>query len=341
MLADAYFRGSAGDINKAREYSDRYLADMSQSPEDRNRALLLHARILDRLNERSATRAALEQIPATSTSYGAALEFEAELLIREARAALGNSQSDSATAKAKYQQAIEKLESVQRRGDVTPALALRAMYFEGIGLLESGDLSAAEDQFERIVKQSPQSSEGVAAAFQNADVLRRQGREAEAIRMYRQVVRAIGNPAAFENEFFSLDMLRHSNAGLVRAGPAGRRFEQANELSQLLHPLFPRESELELSGELLHSAARSYLAKIETASAEQAKILEVKARRNLRQAGQAFAKLAELHVTSRAYTDDLWNAAECMSKATITSHVTKLWKSICEMSCAVVARARC
>ncbi len=326
LLASAYFEGADPDFAKAREFSERCLADTSLTPEEHIQAQLLNARILDKLDDLVGCQAALAQIPPQSPSYPAALGLQAELLMREACAAresAGGNTEARAASNAKYQQAIEKLKLIQSSGKATAELALRAMYETGICWLDSENLSAAQEQFERLLIAHSSSDEGTAAAFQIADLLRRQGRNDEAVAMYRCAVKAIGEPNAYHNDLLPLSLVRKQMLAAYEQYLSNSQFEAAVQLSRLLHPLFPPERQFELSGELFRSAAKSYLAAAATANSEQSKQLLAQARLNFRLAGLAFTKLAELHTTSRSYSDDLWNAAECFQQGHDFQHAVK------------------
>jgi tetratricopeptide (TPR) repeat protein len=326
LLASAYSQGADPDFVKAREYSERSLANRSLSSEDRNHAQLLNAEILEKLNDPAGCRAALAQIPAESESFPGAVELEAELLMREAHSALeqsGDRTDARAAANARYQQAIENLKLVESNGKATATLDLRAKYLTAICWLESENLPAAQEQFERVLLAGGAGDETVAAAFQIANLLRRQGRNDEALAMYRRVVKAIGDPLAYHNDLLSVVDVRKQMLIAYEQFLNKSQIDEALQLSQLMHPLFPSERELELSGELYRSAANSYLSKASTADPEQGKILSAKARLNFRMAGLAFSKLAELHTTARSYSDDLWNAAQCFEQGHDYQHATK------------------
>ncbi len=292
------------------------MASRSLSTEQRDAALILDGQIFAKLGDATAARTALAQIPGSSRAYATALVIEAEQMIHEARAlsqTSGSATDDRAAAKAKYQEAIEKLEAAQSRGDANSATALKAMFLIGECRMERGELQAALAQFDRVRNSNPKTAEGVAAAFQSADLLRQAGRIESANALFRQVVQEIGDPDGYRNDYLSLDGVRKQLLDAYAQYLLASQFEAAATLSRLMRPLFPRERELELTAELLRSAAKTYIAKAAAASPDQGKALLARARANLRRAGNAIIKLAELHTSSRSYTDDLWNAAECYS----------------------------
>ena len=331
LLASAYAQGADPDFAKARQFSERCLADSSLSPEDRFRAQLLNAQILAKLSDLAGCQAALAQIPPQSDSYPAAAELEAELLMREARALLeraGNKSEAGSEANAKYLQAIEKLKLVQSSGKITTAVDLRAKYLTGMCWLESENFPAAQEQFERLLVASAGADEATAAAFQTANLLCRQGRNDEALAMYRRVIKAIGDPLGYHNDLLPITEVRKQLLAAYEQLLNQSHVDDAMQLSRLLHPLFPAERELELSGELFRSAANSYLSRVGTANPESAKLFRAKARLNFRLAGLAFSKLAELHTTAQITPTIYGMPPNASSKGTITSMSPKLCKSI-------------
>ncbi len=327
LLARALASITPADLSKARQYCNRYLADGALVDEDRFAGLLLSAQIDDRLGNAAASQASLVQIPATSASSPEALLLEATLLMRAARATKTAAESTDAErdeAQAKYQQAAEKLRLAQSRGSATEALALRAMYLVGKCLLESDNDRAALEQFSRVRERSPRTVEGVAAALEEAELLRRVDRHEEAIGMYRIAVRTIGSTVNYENELLSLETIRQRMSAAFEQYLRAGQFDLALQMARSIYPVFPRERELELSAEVLRAAARAQTLKMESAPADEAKIFAASARNNLRLAAQTYSKLAELRTTSRAYPDDLWNAAECFVEGRDFQNAAKL-----------------
>jgi TolA-binding protein len=314
LLAVANSNGADPNLSIARSSNERYLAVPNLSADERAAAELVQAEILFRLGDSEGCRNALARIPNSSPSYPAALLLDATLLMQEGRALsiaiTNNGQKFAQSGKAKFEQALEKLALVQKLGATSAAAALKARYQSGICESELGQTAAALDKFAEVRRLAPQSEEAVAATLQSADLLSRQSRQADALAMYRTAARRIGDPATYRNEYVPIDAVRKRLIAAYEQCLRASQFDDAAQLSRLLQPLFPKERELELRAELLRSTAKFYLARTGI-TADQAKVLAAKARANFRQAGIAFARLAELHAASRAYTDDLWNAADC------------------------------
>ncbi|HEY2880804.1 MAG TPA: tetratricopeptide repeat protein, partial [Pirellulales bacterium] len=321
LLAQAFADGDEPDDKQALVNIKQYLADTSLDEENRSRGLLLEGQILDKLSDIAMCREALAKIPTDSATYPAALMLEAEVLMREGRALLQTAPheategeqpaSQRTEANVKYRQAIDILATIGKLNSPPENLRVRAAYLIGVCLLEAGDLQAAQQQFHQVCDQNPGSDEGIAAGFLEADVLRRLGRNDEAIARYGKMVKEIGNVDVYRNSLLPIESMRAQLLAAYEKYLRGSQIEQALSLSQVLHPLFPRERELELNGKLFQAAAKTYLEKAVGAAPDRAKLLAAKGRANFRQAGRSYAKLAELQIATRAYADDLWNAVEC------------------------------
>jgi TolA-binding protein len=314
LLASAYFHGDDPDLKKAQQQVDYYLSETTLTADRRSEGTLLDAQILDQLGDPAGCEAALAQIPPTASVYPSALMLEGTLLMRRAQSQIRDAGQDAVLRDAAvdtYRQAIETFNAVAKRGESTPALAMRAAYWAAVCQMQSGDEALAIAGFDRLIAQNLKSQEGIAAAFQVADLLRRNGKDEEALGRYRQAIQAIGDAQTYRNELLPIEIVRKQLLAAYEQYLRSARIETAMTLSRLLHPLFPGEREFELKAELLRATAKTYFAKADAATPEQAAILRAKGRLNLRQAGVAFNKLAELHVAGRTYTDDLWNASEC------------------------------
>ncbi len=114
----------------------------------------------------------------------------------------------------KYQEAIDTLRQAQNRGSSAERIVPQSMYLIGQCFLAMEDWRAALDQFRRTRQGYPESIEGVAAAFHEADLLRRLNDD-HAVAAYRRAVSAVGDPAEFRNPLLSLESIRQRRAGSV------------------------------------------------------------------------------------------------------------------------------
>ncbi|HEX3998337.1 MAG TPA: tetratricopeptide repeat protein [Pirellulales bacterium] len=317
LAAVAYQNGSPSVLKKAMAQIDQYLADKGLSPAERDQGLLAKGQILFKSGRKEACLALLEKIPPDSASFTDAIVLRGQLLkqaAEKAKAALpAGATADARRAVEKqFRDAIATLRKAQNRGSSAERVVPQSMYLIGECFLSMNDNHAALDQFRRIRKGYPDSIEGVASAFQEADLLRRFDQDTDATAAYRRAVEAVGDPAEYHNSILSLDDLRVRLAEAYQAYLKSGKYQQAIDLASTTFPLFPRERQVELIAQA-HEAWASLLGdQAEHAAGVEGREIARHARAELRQAGGAYAQLAELQLATRTYTEDVWNSAECL-----------------------------
>ncbi len=212
----------------------------------------------------------------------------------------------------RFNQAIARLRQAQNRGGSAERVVPQSMYLIGECFLKMNNSRAALEQFQRLRKGFPDSVEGIAAAFQEADLLRRFDQDADAALAYHRAVEAVGDPAEYRNSILSLEDLRMRLAAAYDAYTKANKFQQAIILAKTTYPLFSREQQAELIAESHKAWADSLADQVEHAAGADGVEIARQSRSELRDAGAAYAQLAELQMATRAYTEDVWNSAECL-----------------------------
>ena len=183
------------------------------------------------------------------------------------------------------------------------------MYLIGVCLLETGDQPAALGQFARTAKLFNDTAEGLAAGFQEAELLRQLKRDAEALAAYRRVFGAISDPSRFHNPWISLDQLRLRILAAYRAYIGKQKLEMALQLSRQFYPLLPQTQALELTAEVHTRWGQTLSEQAEQAAPGRADWLRHLGRAQERLAGGVYWRLARLEVADRQYPDRLWHSA--------------------------------
>ena len=159
------------------------------------------------------------------------------------------------------------------------------MYLIGECFLARDDVRAALDQFHRVHQGYPESFEGEAAAFQEAELLRRLSQDEASIAAYRQAVAAVGDPAEFHNPLLALsDIVQRLETAYETYTKAGR-FAQAIELAGVLHPVFPRARQSELTAQAEQSWAVTLAEQANRAPGSEGRKLARQSRRQLARPG--------------------------------------------------------
>jgi tetratricopeptide (TPR) repeat protein len=225
--------------------------------------------------------------------------------------------NDTAETKAKegerkqlYQVALDTLRTVTARERAALPWQRLSMYFIGAGLAETGDLEGAIRQFTRLRNQFSSSYEALVAGLDQAEILRQQGKDDEAIGLMATVFREL--PPSLEIDHPHLPDLAPQEK--VRKSydqyMAKQDYISAVKLLNAGQPSLGDETTWELKATVYQQWGRSLLAQADKASVEDAEKLALDGRRRMRQAGGAFKELAVLQFSNRKYPDDIWNSAE-------------------------------
>ncbi len=245
--------GAHPDLKLALNHNERYLANPQLAPRDRFEGLLNKGQILFQDGRIDECLRILADIPPTAPSFADAIVIRGQLLMRAAEKLKGDDDHGTSTAESrhavqqKYTEAIDTLRQAQNRGSSAERVMPQSMYLIGKCFLAMDDTRAALDQFRRTQQGYPDSIEGIAAAFQAADLLRRMDQDDEAIAAYRKAVAAVGDPAEFRNPLLPLDEIRRQLSEAYQAFSKAGRFEKAVKLADVLTPVFSREEQLELA----------------------------------------------------------------------------------------------
>ena len=315
LLARAYLSGARPDLTRALEHNDRYLANEQLSRREQFEGLLNKGQILFKDGRIDECVKTLSAIPPDVPSFADAIVLRGQLLMRAAeklKAEAGGATTTDARrpVQQKYNEAIDTLRQAQNRGKSAESVVPQSMYLIGECFLAMNDPHAALEQFRRTRQGYPESIEGIAAAFQEADLLRRLDRDDEAIAAYRRAAAAVGDPAEFRNPLLSLENARQRLSEAYQTYVKAGRFEKALQLTAALFPLFPRERQIEMAAEANQAWAAVLEEESERSSSADRREAARQARAQRRQAGDAFNQLAELRLASRTYPEDVWNSAE-------------------------------
>jgi len=314
LLAGAYLNDANPKYPEALEYNALYLADRMLPADERHQGLLQRARILLELGETAECLSTLDQIPEEAKNRADAMVMRARVLMHEAglfEKAAGETAESQVEAAEKYHEAIRILRLAQGRATLATQANQQAMYLIGVCLAATGDCRAALAQFGRTCRMYADSPEAMAADFQVAELSRRLGRDGEALAAYRRVLKAVKEAKDYHNPWIALDDLRKRMLDAYRHYAEAENYEICLQLTWLFHPMLSRARSLELMAETCRAWGRSLLARAEHLPPSKAEPLARQGRQHLRRAGQAYARLAELQITTREYPDKLWASADC------------------------------
>ena len=310
LLAGAYLDQPQPQWAEALAHSTQYLANESLSEAERQAALLERGKIEFGLADYAKCRETLDLIPADSPLANDVAVMRALLAIEEARTLAEGHTPPSAAALEKYRAALAILPAASKVTGASPATMAAIEYLRGICQLEMGDEAGALEQLERTHAHYRDTDAGFAAGYAAGERLRRLGRTVEAMQWYRGALGAVDSEATFKNRWVTLDSLRSSSLDAYQEFLRRQQFEAAVELAGLLRPVFSPARSVQLQAQARAQWGRNLLTQAAGATPDKAGPLTADGRRQLREAGRLYHRLADLRTASREYPDDLYDAAE-------------------------------
>ncbi|HUG90980.1 MAG TPA: tetratricopeptide repeat protein [Planctomycetaceae bacterium] len=221
-------------------------------------------------------------------------------------------------------QALKRLEPVSRRPGLEQSFASRASYLmgraeEALGRLEgeagqaaaaASHFDAAVNHYERTAKRYGLFDEGLAAQLRGAELLRRAGRNEEALSGYRLALEHIQPGTAFRNRWLSLSEFRQAVQSAWSEWLDAGNYPAAIALAERMAPLFDS-----LKARELQALANQRWAEQLEREAQQSPRFErpskiAQVRQRWQESGRAWADLAEELKTTSRYTDALWTSAD-------------------------------
>lgn len=313
LLAQACFREATPRLNEALKYNQQYLADQKLKSGERGTALLERAQIQFLLGEFENASQTLDDIPHAKGLESGLAVMRARLLIQKgdvARAARGSSEDKATDPATYYEEAAQLLKPVQKRVGAADSAVREAQLLLGHCLFNLGDARAAETQFSRTRRLNMGTVEAIAAAIEEADLQRLDKRAETALAGYLQILHEFGQPEDYRNPWLPLDRLRGRFEAAIEGLRDAHEFDSAAELIEALPPLFSLARTIELRGEVEQAWGKYLAKKAEQAPVAEGPKLAETARTKHREAGVAFAKLAEIRKAERDYPDDVWRSAQ-------------------------------
>lgn len=315
-LSEAWSVDPRPDYGKARQVLNEYLAEESLTDTERQWGYIELARQQLGQGDLAACRKTLSGFEARQEIVPASKVLLGRAALNEARALPGTVTSESPPddPKAKlYQQALDTLRQVG--GQDASAMPWRrlSLYFAGVCLAELGKTEDAITQFSRLRRQFSSSYEALFAGLEEAELLRAQGRNEEAIGLMASVFKQLPPSDEIDHphlpDLAPRERVRRDYEAYLRKPD----YVSAIQLLNAGAAALGEETTWELKAALYQNWGRALLAAAEKETLQQGEALAQEGRRHLRQAGAAFRELAALHFSHRKYPDDVWNSAEAFA----------------------------
>lgn len=313
LLAATHLGEQVPRLAEAFAENKLYLADDKLSPSQRDEGVVQQAEILLAMGKAAECRATAEKVPHNSKFHAAAAVLCGRALICEAQAikAKGASPDLQRQAEEKLRLATSTLREILDDDALKTTSGRQATYLVGVCLLESGDGPGALNQFGRLRACDPLAPEYLAAAFQEALLLRGAGRNREAAAGFCRALKAVGDAESYRNPWVSLEQLRHRAAEAYQSYLEKRDFALGLQLAHAAVGAFSPDRALQMEAETYRAWGRDLVAQAEGLAHEKADAQAREGRLLLRRASRIYQRVAKQRMTTRYYPDDLWDSATC------------------------------
>lgn len=313
LLANAYSVEPGRDLAKALSYIEEYLKTPDLPATERQNSLMFQAQLLWEAGDFVACRAALDQIPPETVVAPDAALLRGRLVLESARQLKAAWKADPTEDRrlqvmAKYEEAMRDFRSAQD-DPLRPATVRQGLYLLGLSYLEIDDYRSALSQFARARKVYLDTPEGIAAALQEADLLRELDQPDEAVAAYCRALGAIPEEHAFVNPWIPADDYRSRVLEAYRHWLDAADYDRAIAVAQRLAPLFTKARQAQVLAETYRAWAAKLLADAANMREPEATEAVHRGRALWRKAGTLYEEMAQHNFTSRDYADALWQTA--------------------------------
>ncbi|MFT4557292.1 MAG: tetratricopeptide (TPR) repeat protein [Porticoccaceae bacterium] len=173
-----------------------------------------------------------------------------------------------------------------------------------------GKPESAINYYQRTARRFAETDEWLASQLRMASLLRKAGRDEEAVTAYRQVLRAIVRPQDFRNRWLTIDQFRDLILLAWSDWVEKKKFERALALTRVMPPLIDRIRSLELMAQTSQQWAVTAQAEADAATFKVRQELLADVRKRWIESGNSHASLANATRTEAEYPDTVWTSAE-------------------------------
>ena len=320
LLTEAYLALPDPDLNAVLRHSQAYLEFDDLTADQRREASIVRAETLGKLGRNDEAAAILDEL-----KDGVA--GDAKLRNLSGRLKLGSASTlsiENPERQALIDQAIGDLQAAQRLDTQSGEITRRARFWIGKAYELEGDHEAAIEEYDQLGKLFGDTDESLAAQVAEADLLRYDGMNDQALAAYRSVVESVGSPVTYSNKLLSLGELRKRLRSAHASFIEKEHFESALSLLEQFNLLFTHEEIIELLAKTHEAWGKSELREADGMSPLRAAELLKEGWYHMRASGRAYESLAEVRFATREYTDDLWIAAENYYQGQSYSHAARV-----------------
>lgn len=190
----------------------------------------------------------------------------------------------------------------------------KASYLLAVMLRANDQLKEALDQAARTRKIYYRTHESVAAGLEEAELLRAEGKDEEAVEIYRRVMREANLNGSYDNPWIDEVEFRQRITRAIDAWKSSQHFEPAVEVAHVLRPIFPDDQALQIEADVEYQWGEYLENQATKVPFDQSLEKRTQSRFHFRRAGSVYLDLANYRFATAEYTNDLWKSASANLK---------------------------
>ncbi|MGQ9821827.1 MAG: tetratricopeptide repeat protein [Thermogutta sp.] len=311
LLAESFLLGRQPDYEEALRYNEQFLETPSLSVESRNAAYRQRARILLEMRRPADAADALSRMSPEAAQVPESELLRAQVFILEAELL---EPLDSPEKQAKYRDLLAKAQNilggVEKQTLADDAILAQASYLRSRCGELAGDFDDALSGYEKTWIRYGGRPEAWAARFRMAELNRRLGRVEQTVEGLCGVLSGVSDADTFVNRWVSTQEVRNATTAAVRQYLGQGQFAACLRLTETMSPVFAAGEIHAFRAEIHRDWARQLSKQAEGQATGKAEELLQEARRHFRWAGDEYTRLARTRAATKAYPDDLWDAAD-------------------------------
>jgi len=309
-LADCYLAiqpSTPDNLEQALKWSRLYDAHPTLTPDQKAAAQIRLARIQYELGQFEDTLETILDIPPTSPSYvdGVIVQGMVARQRYEDHLAAGEDEQ----AQDSLNTAIRLFRKAASNQLVAADSTRKASYLLAVMLRANDQLDEAMKQASRTRKIYYRTPESVAAGLEEAELLRAEGKDEEAVEIYRRALREATLSGKYENPWVDEVEFRGRVTRAIDAWKSEEKFAPAVEVAQALRPLFPADQAFQIEADVQYAWGEYLENQADEVPFNESLDLRAKSRFRFRSAGKVYFDLAEHRFATAEYTNDLWKSA--------------------------------
>ena len=294
-------------------------------PEQAAHATLLRTNILEKLGKTEEATATLENVDTGANAEQERVITLAKIAMSKGQTLLGKQTPEGKTPLTAKQSSENKLLLAAANEKFLEAQTLlmpliddnnHTLYASQASFLNAhcselmGKPESAINYYQRTARRFTETDEWLASQLRMASLLRKAGRDEEAVTAYRQVLRAIVRPQDFRNRWLTINQFRELILLAWSDWVEKKKFERALALTRVMPPLIDRIRSLELMAQTSQQWAITAQAEADAATFKVRRELLPEVRKRWIESGNSHASLANVTRTGAEYPDTVWTSAE-------------------------------